>query len=98
MTATIWRGVVFPSIGERRLTLDNGRFSPPPMPTKGALMRALTENEAIAFSHDVIGLLLKHQEHPLGGMPLGSEEDAQDAAKNIAAFRRALIEELQKPQ
>lgn len=61
-------------------------------------MRALTENEAIAFSHDVIGLLLKHQVNPLGDMPLCTEEYAQDAAKNIAAFRRALIEELQKSQ
>lgn len=59
-------------------------------------MAHMTDHEAEVFANDLIALLLKHQENPLGVAPLTSEKDAQDAAKNIVAFRNALVEELTK--
>jgi hypothetical protein len=83
-------------MGERRLTLDNGRFSPPPLPTKGAPMTEMRQNDATQFAEKLIVLLLMHQEMPLGSNPLASSSNAKAAAQHIALFRKTLIAELTK--
>ena len=56
----------------------------------------MTTLQAQQFTTEVIGLLLKHQENLLGLNPLATEGEAKQAAKNLVAFRRTLMEELQQ--
>ncbi len=56
----------------------------------------MSEDNAQHFAGQVIGLLLQHQQDPLGLKPLDSVDAARKAALNLATFRKALIEELTK--
>ncbi len=56
----------------------------------------MTEMDARNLANQVIGLVLTHQPNVLGSVPLSSEEAARQAAKQIAAFRETLVQELQK--
>ena len=60
-------------------------------------MSALSETQAQEYADSLIELILVHHDNPLGTYPLVDEKSAQATARSLAAFRRALIEELKKP-
>lgn len=57
----------------------------------------MNEAQAAERADKIIGLLLTHQPNVLGTSALHGEIQAVKAARDIAAFRTKLIEEL-KPQ
>lgn len=52
--------------------------------------------EATELADAILGKILDHQPNSLGTQPLNSVSNAEAAAKQVAAFRKTLIEELKK--
>lgn len=54
----------------------------------------MEQDEAVAKTDELIGLILQHQEDALGKVPLADDERARQAAQAIATFRQTLITQL----
>jgi hypothetical protein len=55
----------------------------------------MDESTASSKADQALALILQRQESLFGSKPFESEEKAREAAKHIAAFRLALIAELE---
>ena len=52
--------------------------------------------DSATVADNILGKILEHQTEVLGSRPFDSVANAEAAAKQIAAFRKTLIEELKK--
>ena len=56
----------------------------------------MNKDVAATKADDIIKLLLANQSEIVGKYSLGNPDDAKNAAQAIAAFRKELIEQLEK--